>query len=354
MQPIPSPISSITDLLARVGLTWRAEDCGARIQSLDKKQFTQFEQGNNPYPYPYLGQAHLALVVWGEGQAQAPHIWFLRFDLDEQAKMPLKSRDEFVQQLLFAIGTNLAAAEQGERLKSVLDNNPYVWQPNEALQAAFHARLTARLKLAPSQFYQDVLNYFSQGPWDYWQALGLQGLADLVARHKDPQIHTLLVQNLGGIPEPVFKTLSCLLEHEPVDIQLTEVIVERLTQALQSNNPAGITAGLRALSSSSAKGFVAEALKRTLEAECLDAEAIVTLATRHGHNLIDKRLTLPFLEQVAHLGQASFNRVLAELLFQPSLRPHFLAAFRDTERSERLSQAIGGLLGGKGNPEPIN
>ncbi|BFM10999.1 DUF3549 family protein [Simiduia litorea] len=353
MQPSSSPIQSITDLLARVGLHWRAEDCGARIQALEKKQFTQFENGTSPYPSPYLGQAHFALIVWAEGQAQAPQIWFLRFALDEQAKMPLKSRDEFVQQLLFAIGSNLAAAEQGERLKSVLDNNPYVWKPSDTLQAAFHAKLTARLKLPPSQFYQDVLNYFSQGPWDYWQALGLQGLADLAARQKEPQIHSLLVKNLAGVPEPVFNTLSLLLEHEPLDIQLTQVIGERLSQALQSKNNAEITACLRALSCSSAKGYVIEALAHTLAApNLLDAEAIVTLATRHGHNLIDQRLTLTFLEQVVSLGQASFNRILAELLFQPALRPHFLAAFRDTARSEHLSQAIGGLLSGKlGSPQ---
>ena len=350
-----APISSITDLLARIGLHWRAQDCGARIQSLEKKQFIDFETGSSAYPYPYLGQAKFALVVWPDGQAQAPQIWFLRFDLDEQAKIPLKSRDQFVQQLLVAIGANLAAAEQGERLKNVLDNNPFVWVPTDAQQAAFHAKLTAQLKLPPSQFYQDAIHYLSQGPWDYWQALGIQGLADVVARHKESAMHKLLSKSLAGIPAPVFNSMSQLLEHEPLDIALTQVIAERLTQALESNNPAETTACLRALASSSAKGFVIETLARALqEPVVLDAEAVVTLATRHGEHLADPRLTIAFLEQAAQLGQQSFNRIMAELLFQPRLRPHFLAAFRQPDRSERLAQAIGGLLNGKPSDQPVN
>lgn len=338
-----APITCLVDLLKRIGLNWRALDCGSRIRALDKSTFSSFESGAIAYPFPYLGQAQFSLVVWPEGQAQAPQIWFLRFALDEQAKLPLSQRDEFLQQLLVAIGSNLAAAEHGERLKSVLDNNPFVWQPNDPLKAAFHARLTATLKLPPSQFYSEAVKYLSQGPWDYWQALGLQGLADVIARLNDTSVKSFLPRALAGVPTPVFNTLSQLLEHEPLEHGLTAIILERLEAALNNNNAAEITACLRAMSGSIATGAVISALEKTLQ-HPIDTEALVTLTTRHGHHLIDQKLTLPYLECVAQLEQTSFNRLLAELLFQPTIRPHFLAAFRQETRSEQLARAIGGLL----------
>lgn len=343
MPQTPQALTRLTDFFARAGLHWRLYDCGTAIRALDKAQVPALEDGQLPYPHPWLGCAHLACVLWRDGQARTPSIWFLRFSLDEQGLLALRERDAFLEQLLVSLGQNLQAADQGERLKGVLDNNPYVWEPPEALQAAFHARLTARLKLPPSQHYAEALHYLTQGPWDYWQALGLQGLADLVARLEEPDNAKALNHALPGLPAPVFASLAPLLEHEQLSIDTSRAIIQRLNST--GPDAREITNGLRALAQSRASTLLHNWLGHLLEQQDLDAEALVTLASRHGQALADAGLILAFLEQLARLPQAAFNRVMAELLYQPRLRPHYLAALREPGRSELLSKAIGGLLG---------
>jgi hypothetical protein len=55
----------------------------------------------------------------------------------------------------------------------------------------------------------------------------------------------------------------------------------------------------------------------------------------------------PFLEKLAinPTGQECFNRVMADLMFIPTLRALTLQQFRSPERSDALSQAIGGMFG---------
>ena len=67
-------------------------------------------------------------------------------------------------------------------------------------------------------------------------------------------------------------------------------------------------------------------------------------ATRCGDDLLEPTLTQPFLEQLSLYPQDTFNRVMADLLYQPHLRPTLLQAFRNPERSDALGKAIGGLL----------
>lgn len=338
-------IHTLVDFFEATGLKFKSYDLGARIQLLAKDAFTSFESGLIPYPAPYLGKANLGLVLWREGDAKAPQIWFLRFALDEQGKLAPAERDNFLRQLLISVGENLDAASQGGKLKGVLDNNPYVWEPAEPLRAAFHAKLTHRLKLAPSAHYQDALHYLTQGPWDYWQALGLQGLADLVVRWQLKDVHKAFGANLGNLPDAVLANLAPLFEHEALDASLTQQWTHRLHSALRAEQRPLATACLRALASSEARGMVRDVIEQLLAAPQLDPETLVTLATRHSRTISQPELTLPYLEQIAQLETSAFNRIMAELLFNAALRPAWLAAFRDPHRSERLAQAIGALLG---------
>lgn len=340
-------LHTLVDFFNATGLRYKAYDLGARIQLLAKDTFVSFESGLAPYPAPYLGKANLGLVLWREGDAQAPQIWFLRFALDEQGKLAPAERDSFLRQLLISVGENLDAASEGGKLKGVLDNNPYLWEPAEPLRAAFHAKLTHRLKLAPSAHYPDTLHYLTQGPWDYWQALGLQGLADLVVRWQQTDVHSAFKSSLAQLPDAVLANLAPLFEHEAIDAALTQCWIERLHSARKANQPGQATACLRAIASSEARGMVNAVIEQLLASPPLDAETLVTLATRHNQAISQPELTLPYLEQIAHLDSSAFNRIMAELLFNASLRPAWLAAFRDPHRSERLALAIGALLNGK-------
>lgn len=336
-------IHSLTAFFEHLGLQWRLQDCGVRLQRVPRNHWLQVEAGERPYPFPYLGQAHLAFVLWAEDRVQSPNIWWFKLPLDEQGKLSLPERDGLLRQLVDALARNLAAAEAGRAPKGLLEHNPYVWTPNDNQLAMLHARLTAQLKLPASQHYAEALHYLTQGPWAHWQALGLQGLADVVARCADAAPHKALCAALPGVPAPVLIALCQLLEHQPLDAALSQVLLDRLGEACDAESAAEINACLRALAASEAEGLVGQALAQAL-ATPLDAEALVSLATRHGTRLAASASALAFLEQVAALGQMAFNRILAELLFQPGQRDAWLAHFRSTDRSDRLSSAIGGLL----------
>lgn len=336
-------IHSLTAFFEHLGLQWRLQDCGVRLQGVPRNLWLQVEAGEQPYPHPYLGQAHLAFVLWAEDRVQSPNIWWFKLPLDEQGKLSLPERDGLLRQLVDALARNLAAAEAGRPPKGLLEHNPYVWAPNDSQQAMLHARLTAQLKLPASQHYAEALHYLAQGPWAHWQALGLQGLADVVARSAEAAPLKALKAAVPGVPAPVLIALCQLLEHQPLGAGLSQALLNRLAAACDSESTAEINACLRALAASEAEGLVAQALALAL-AKPLDAEALVTLATRHGARLSASASALAFLEQVAALGQIAFNRILAELLFQPGQRAAWLAHFRTADRSDRLSGAIGGLL----------
>ncbi len=340
----PAPtMHSLTDFFEHLGLQWRIQDCGVRLQPVARHDWRQIEAGERPYPFPYLGQAHLAFILWAEDRVHAPNIWWFKLPLDEQGLLSLAERDGLLRQLVDALARNVAAVQAGQTPKGLLEHNPYVWQANDNQLAMLHARLTAQLKLPASQFHADALHYLKQGPWEHWQALGLQGLADVVARVDEPDHRKALNSAIAGLPSPVLVSICQLLEHQPIGALLSQAIVDRLSRACDDQLAVEINACLRALAASEASGLIDRALALAL-ATPLDAEALVTLATRHGTRLAHSALATPYLEQIAALGQLAFNRIMAELLFQPGQRAQWLANFRATDRSDRLGSAIGGLL----------
>jgi len=358
--PSNQPISSLNQFLRQSGVEVRYYDLGRRICKIDNADFAAFEAGQLAYPTPYLQQAWLGLVFWSPDQEQATTVWFLRFPLDEQGKLQLPERDRFLQMLLTAVGANLEAARAGENLQAVLEGNPFVFTPAPERQAAFHARIKIILRQPPSQFYQPVQNYLSAGvvnslSREQWQGLGLQGIADVAVRWQKKEIYTPLLKALPLLPAPVFTSLCECLENEAVDAKVASALVQRL-QPLIADHGNGIdeetgkmaAAAVRGLSNSIATGMRRQLLLRLMDAELAQVpEVMVAIATRCGDDLLEPSLTLPFLELLAKFPQQTFNRVMADLLFQSHLRPVLLAALRNPDRSEPLSRAIGALLNQK-------
>ena len=93
-----------------------------------------------------------------------------------------------------------------------------------------------------------------------------------------------------------------------------------------------------------------QVLEQVLNSDfALEGEVIAAIATRCSHALDDTSLMHLFLERLANgkAGQAGFSRVLADLMFTPELRLQAFSAFRNPERSEALSAAIGEMFGGR-------
>jgi len=334
--------STLYKLLEQMQVKTRWFDLGRRIGKLKREQIQQFEDGIAPYPHPYLRQAWLGLVFWPEQdkKKEQVQIWCLRLPLDEQGKLDLGARDDFLKQLLFSLGSNIEAAQAGKRLNAVLENNPYELKLPPEKQASLHAKISLELKQPASSHYQNSLGYLQNQDWPQWQAVGVQGLADIASRW---QQHTaLLCQALPHLPEQVLVPLAQCLEHEKIGEELSHALLARL----KLSNEAKLMANLiRGLSASRQPQPLQQALRYCLShPEIVQLELLAAISSRCAETALEPEFALVFLEHLAAAGQGVFNGLLAEMLFQPNLRLALMAAFRLPQRSEVLSQAIAQLL----------
>ncbi len=349
---MPEAITSLNQFLQQMEVKLRLYDLGRRINKLSREDFIAFEATETAYPHPYLHHAWLGLVFWSEDNIATPSVWFLRFPLDEQGKLIPAARDEFLKQLLTSVGSNLEAMKSDRQLKAVLENNPYVFTPPQEKQACFNAIVKATFKQPASQFHASALDYLRQGDYGNWQGLGMQGFADLAARWQEREHHALLLQALPQLPSEPLSALCQCLEHQAIDVALTESIQRRIQQTLQqcdANNSAAsaslLAALLRGLSHSQAAGLRLSTIEQLLQHPVsAEIELLAALSTRCSSDIAQPQLSALFLEQLAQHSQDSFNRIMADLLFQAREHNLWLAALRQPKRSERLAQAIGQLL----------
>ncbi|MEW8585147.1 MAG: DUF3549 family protein, partial [Candidatus Thiodiazotropha sp.] len=93
-------ISTLTEFIESGGLSVDIADMGRRIGAIPRETFIQFEQTETAYPFPLQQKAWFALTLADPKQRQIdPMIWFIRFPLDEQAKLMLAARDEMMHLL---------------------------------------------------------------------------------------------------------------------------------------------------------------------------------------------------------------------------------------------------------------
>ncbi len=340
-----SKVEGITGFFKYLGAEARYFDLGRRIQKLAKSDFEKADLLSTPYPLPYLRHAWLGVVFWTEDNKQSPMVWSIKLPLDEQGFLAPGDRDKFLQQLLFTMGSNIKAAQSGQQLNAVLDNNPYAFTLPDDRKAAFHAKVSAALKRPPSRFFEATCAYLQSPTPDGWQNLGIQGLADVAARWQSQE--QLLQTALANVPNPAFVGLAQLLEHEALDVKLTQTLIDRLYRELSSDQPTGsvIAAAIRGMSFSQAKGLRQQALIKSMAMmQDADVEVVAAIASRCSDDLANTELGLQFLELLAKLGDDNFIQVIADLMALPDLRPHLMQALRHPNRSETLIGAIGALF----------
>jgi len=160
-----------------------------------------------------------------------------------------------------------------------------------------------------------------------------------------------LAERIGEMPLPALASLATLLEHCTPPQVVAEALAQRLAQLLQATTEEEsliLAALVRGLSNCADEAFKQQQVLRVLHSEhALEAEVIVAIATRATSTLQAPQVLLPFLERLAagKAGQAGFSRVLADLMFMPAQRALILQAFRNPERSDQLSRAIGAMFG---------
>jgi len=344
-------IFTLSEFLHESGAKYRVFDMGRRVTKLTPDEFVGFEWAKKPYPYPFKQAALLGIIFWDPKKSDQHYVWFLNFPLDEQGLLKQAARDDFLKMLLERVGECMLAAENNQHLQSALKDSPYTFSPREEKMAAFNAVATKSLGLPPSPHYDDALAYFTgDKPLNQWQALAMQGVADVAMRLDEHEETLSLIETIPKLSDRVFTVLSSYLEHAEPPIGIIEELVQRVEKELQEASPniERICACLRAVSNSPAIGLVHHMVTHVLKHDCSNhIEVLATIVGRMWGVLTDETICQLFVERLAtnDAGQAAFSQLLADAMFMPGLREHIMLALRSSARSEQLSHAVGAMFG---------
>lgn len=348
-----SQFNSISDLLHESGAQFRIFDMGRRISKISSGQFEKLEQGMIPYPLPYLHHAWLALMLWNNKDKQQNVVWFLKFPLDEQGFLVQAVRDDFLNRLMQNI-SQMLQKENLDQNNDALKDNPFSFTPDQEKMAMFHAQSATIIQQPASQFYTGTKAYFSGDlGWENWSTLGYQGIADLAARLDEDNNNAYLLNAIPHLPAEPLRALCTCLEHVEPDHRIAKALLRRLQEQLQTDpdetgNTNLVAALLRGLSNIHNEELKKATIHETLASSyAAKAEVMAAIATRCNQSLQYPDLLSLYLEKLAvsEAGQNGFSRILADLMFIPVMRILILQAFRNPQRSEELSAAIGLMFG---------
>lgn len=347
---------TLTDFIRQTEAQFRIFDMGRCISKLSPDSFRKVEMGQIPYPKPFLHQAWVAILMWNPKQATENVVWFLKLPLDEQGFLVQAARDDFLNRLLQNLTNSrgkgpLDQPADASDYRDALKDNPFSFTPDQEKMAAFHATATLTTRQPASTFYDGAKQYF-HGKTDLnsWDSLGYQGIADYVIRHQQGNNEAKLAQVFNRLPDVPLEASCTFIEHIQPGDQLSEAIRQRLENSITEGKASAnqIGALLRAISQCPEDEQKIAVLTQVLHSPYgKEAEVIAALASRCWASLQYPELLKLFLETLAenNAGQACFNRVMADLMFIPTLRALTLQQFRSPERSEALSRAIGGMFG---------
>jgi hypothetical protein len=345
------PLSSITDFLQQGHFQFRFFDLGRRVTRLSNQLFANIENQQSIYPYPFQQSAWLAVLFWNSSSKHEPIIWFLRFPIDELGYLQLASRDAFLQQLFDQLGTGLHAQQQGKPVLDTLKESPFAFKPSADRLAMFHSKAAKLLSQPASRYYVPTQNYFrGEGNYEQWELLGLQGIADVLARLDEDNNEIMLTHAIAAMPEMPLEVVANLLENVEPKHQLSTALLLRLkeqidTALIYSNALPALMGLLRGLSNSAVKSIRYQAWWLILNSKlATNIELLAILSGRAWQDLQDEKLFNAFLEALAQCNEKQFFILLVDLLAIPTMKASILAALRSPKRSEQLAQRIGGFF----------
>lgn len=345
-------IESLSDLFDMVGCDVSYYDLGRNITKITPQQAIQFDRKQQAYPFPFRQHAWLACLLTSKDTAKKDSantgvIWFVKLPLDEAGCLNLGTRDHFIKSIVDKI------LHKGEEagLSEALEDNPYVFKPDQERMASFHAILGKDLHKAPSHYFDDVVKHLSSDlnkQDDSWQTLGLQGIAELAARVNEDTYQALIQKAIQHAAKPVVSALCHALEHETLSSQLQETLIAQL----QTEQDALMQASyLRALSRAELNNTLLLPLFGLLGSltECQDNDLhpIAALAAKCPHWLgQNPQLLRIIMEKLAHRedGYIAFRQIAAELSQHPEAKQPLWTLLRSGHVSPKLAQAVSYLF----------
>lgn len=333
-------------------------EMGRGIKQISRQSFADFEDTRTPWPYPFLKSAWFAIFFTNPSSPENYHVWFLKFPLDEQGKLVQAARDDYLKQFYDKIleKQSINVAQEAE--------SPYGFKPSTEKMANINAIVKHKINKLPSSYYQDLLDYIYPQQnndktvleqWDNWQSLGYQGLADLSCRmhnkYKQKKIELQLAENIQYLPIKMLSALSTCLEHHCLSEHLVDAIVLRAQKHHQADN---MIACLRAISASNNQA-INDLLKQALKSDYKgNIELLAVACGRCWNNLKEPWLMQLFLEALATVKVVNnssieaFTIMVSDLLFIPGMREVVLEQFRNPQRSDKLTLAIGAFYSSTG------
>ncbi len=338
----PEKFDSITHFLQTGGFNYRVFELGRKVNYFSNEEFENIEGQKILYPSPFQKKAWLALLFWEDGKQDEAVIWFLQFPIDELGFLKQEARDAFLIDLLEQTGKNIQAKQQGMQALDELKESPFAFKPNPARLAMFHALAIKELGQAPSQYYQYAHDYLSgDAGYEQWQFLGLQGIADVVARLNEDDNEALLAQAISLMPEmPLVSFCDALENSQPKEI-LTQALGEKLKIVLEQKPSSNINNQLVAMLVRALSGAEPISLRQLLLQVVLaspvgqDIEVMVAISGRAWRDLHAQSILVAFVGNLAELPKMAFNAILSDLMMIPDMREKILLVMRDPNQSSK-------------------
>ena len=346
-----SKIASLSEFLEAIGVEIHVFDMGRRVSRISPELLLHFERTDVPYPLPLQQQAWFGMLLASPQRAQSESsIWFLRFPLDEQGKLVLAARDDFMHRLLESLDNNLRTVSQREQMPSAPQDNPYAFQPRPERMAVFHAKLTLALKQPASGYYAHARAYFSgELGWDQWSFLGYQGIADIAARLRQEDHARLLTAAIPWLPPSPLEALCHCLENETIPEGLAQALLARVHDTLMQTHPDPqiLTAAIRGVACAGSVDLRQALIHAVLSHDIARrGDILAAIGGRAWESLCDESLREIYLERLAgnDQGQHYFNTLLSDLLYLPATRDGMLTSLRNPRWPGQLAESIGLFL----------
>ncbi len=334
---------SITHFLQTGGFNYRVFDLGRKVNAISNDEFASIEGQKQTYPAPFQKKASLALLFWEEAKQNDAVIWFLQFPIDELGFLKQEARDVFLIDLLEQAGKNIQAKQHGKQALDELKESPFAFKPSPDRLAMFHALATKELKQQPSQYYQHTRDYLiGSAGYEQWQFLGLQGIADVVARLDEEGNENLLAQAICLMPEaPLVSFCSALENVNPKDTLFLALVKMLETQLEKGINNQLLAMLIRAISGAHPQKIRQETLQKALASSLgNDIEVMVAISGRAWHDLRSKPLLENFVGNLSGQNKMAFNAILSDLMMIPDMRELILDIMRNPDQPDELAEKL--------------